>query len=184
MDYLPTEGGQMKISELIHDRLTDEQMTSLLFSNIIDDKEKGDCIFVPGRVVWEGTNMSEALMLKKEALELGVREGDILIEMYLNIQENVLASLLVLDREFGLHKINRLLIVTTTYHMRRLHLNLKTYMPNWINYSLYPVDDKTTKESNWFLHQLGRERVETEVSKIISYVKQGILVDEEIESLQ
>lgn len=88
--------------------------------------------------------------------------------MYLNIQENVLASLLVLDREFGLHKINRLLIVTTTYHMRRLHLNLKTYMPNWINYSLCPVDDKTTKESNWFLHQLGRERVETEVSKIIS----------------
>lgn len=121
MDYLPTEGGQMKISELIHDRLTDEQMTSLLFSNIIDDKEKGDCIFVPGSnkaieyrlpkgvemydqgranrilfsggVVWEGTNMSEALMLKKEALELGVREGDILIE---DVSKNIQRKMFLL----------------------------------------------------------------------------------------
>ncbi|RDW19820.1 YdcF family protein [Oceanobacillus chungangensis] len=200
----------MKISQLQHEKLTDEQMTALLYKNIKDDLEKGDCIFVlgsskaveyrlpkavqlykegrakkllfSGGVVWEKGGLTEAELLREKAMELGIPKEDILIEKESkHTKENALASLLVLDRAFGLHNINRLLVVTTTYHMRRTHLTLRTYMPAWIKYSLCAVNDRTTREENWFQTPYGRERVEKETSKIIHYVKLGSLVDEEME---
>lgn len=181
-------------------------MTKLLFHHLEDDHESGDVIFVPGSskaveyrlpkaielykngrankilfsggVVWEDTNLSEALLLKQKAIEQGVAEQDILVEdVSLHTKENVLASLLVLDRAFYLHNIKRILVVTTTYHMRRLYLTLKTYMPDWIEYSLCPVNDQTTKVDNWFLYPNGRKRVENESRKLINYVRKGVLVD-------
>ncbi|MEI5906424.1 hypothetical protein WAK64_05070 [Bacillus spongiae] len=38
----------MYISKLDVEKLTDNQMTKLLFSSIEDDHERGDCIFVVG----------------------------------------------------------------------------------------------------------------------------------------
>jgi uncharacterized SAM-binding protein YcdF (DUF218 family) len=200
----------IKISQLEPDNLTDLQMTELLYKNLDDDEKKGDLIFVPGSskaveyrlpkaidlykegrakkilfsggVIWEGTNFSEAHLLKQKALEQGVPEEDIIVEdVSLHTKENVLSSLLVLDRAFYLHNIKRLIIVTTIYHMRRLHLTLKTYMPDWIEYSLCPVNDKTTKVDNWFMYPYGRKRVEMESVKLINYVKQGIIVDDYID---
>jgi hypothetical protein len=200
----------MKISELLPEKLTDLQMTELLYKNLDDNHEQGDCIFVPGSskaveyrlpkaielyrkgrakkilfsggVVWEGTDFAEAHLLKQKALEYGVAEEDILVEdLSMHTKENVLASLLVLDRAFDLHNINNLLVVTTIYHMRRLHLTLKTYMPAWIRYSFCPVNDQTTREDNWFDYPYGRKRVKTEVNKLFSYVKQGIIVDDEVD---
>ena len=54
-------------------------------------------------------------------------------------------------------------------------------MPDWIDYSLCPVNDRTTREDNWFLNPYGRKRVEAESAKLIRYVKQGIIIDEELE---
>lgn len=199
----------MKISDLNENNLTDELMTRLLFSNIADDMKIADCIFVPGSskafkfrlpkaiqlfkqgrakkilfsggVVWEGSELCEALQLKAKAIELGIPEKDILVDtLSQHTKENVLASLLVLDRAFHLHNINRILVVTSSYHMRRMYLNLKTYMPNWIHYSLSPVSDLTTSENNWFLTSYGRGRVEAESKKLIRYVKQGAIVDMDI----
>ena len=199
----------MNISHLRPESLTDLQMTELLYKRLEDDHEIGDCIFVPGSskaveyrlpkavqlykegrakkilfsggMVWEGESRAEAHLLKMKAMEFGIPEEDILIEdLSLHTKENVLASLLVLDREFDLHNIKRLLVVTTAFHMRRLHLTLKTYMPSWIQFSLCAVDDQTTREYNWFEYPYGRKRVEMESFKLINYVKQGILVDVEI----
>ncbi|MEI2664233.1 YdcF family protein [Rossellomorea sp. LJF3] len=185
-------------------------MTHLLFSSIHDDQLKGDCIFVAGSskavkyrlpkavelykqgragkilfsggVKWQGSEYTEAEELKKGAISLGVPEKDILIEtVSLHTLENVLASLLVLDREFHLHNIRRLLVVTTSYHMRRLHLTLKTYMPDWISFTLCPVDDDNTNEDNWYLSETGIKRVTGETGKLIRYVKQGALKDEEVD---
>lgn len=201
---------KMKISQMQFEKLTDEQKTALLYQNIEDDQQKGDCIFVlgsskaaeyrlpkaiqlykegrakkllfSGGVTWDVGGLTEAELLRYKALELGIPEEAILIEnTSKHTKENVLASLLVLDRAFGLHNINRLLVVTTTYHIRRTHLTLRTYMPAWINYSLCAVNDRTTKENNWFETPYGRERVEKETSKIIQYVKLGSLIDEEID---
>jgi uncharacterized SAM-binding protein YcdF (DUF218 family) len=200
----------MYISKLDGEKLTDHQMTNLLFEGIEDDNKPGDCIFVVGSstavryrlpkavelykegragkilfsggVKWKGSEFPEAITLKNEAMALGVPEKDLLIEdISLHTLENVLASLLVLDRAFHLYRIERLLVVTTTYHMRRLHLTLKTYMPKWIKFTLCPVNDQTTRKNNWFLSEKGRKRVQTESLKIINYVKQGALVDENID---
>lgn len=200
----------MKISQLDFEKLSYNQMTNLLFSNIEDDNESGDCILVVGSktavkyrlpkavelynqgragkilfsggVKFEGSDLTEAVLLKNEALALGVPEKDILIEdISLNTLENVLVSLLVLNREFHLHNIKKILVVTNTYHMKRLHLTLKTYMPNWIKFSLCPSHDGVTRKDNWFHSQKGRIRVQTEAEKVIKYVKQGALADEELE---
>jgi uncharacterized SAM-binding protein YcdF (DUF218 family) len=199
----------MYISKLDVEKLTNNQMTKLLFSGIEDDNEKGDCIFVAGSskavqyrlpkavelynqgraskilfsggVRWKDSELPEALELKNGAIALGVPEKDILTEdLSLQTLENVLASLLVLDREFHLHNIQRLLVVTTSYHMKRLHLTLKTYMPDWINFTLCPAEDNNTGENNWFLSEIGRKRVKDEAAKVIKYIKQGALCDEKI----
>jgi vancomycin permeability regulator SanA len=201
---------QMYISNLDATKLTDIQRTKLLFSDIEDDNENGDCIFVVGSskaiqyrlpkavelykqgrankilfsggVKWNGSDLTEAVALKKEAIALGVAENDILIEdKSLHTLENVLASLLVLDREFHLFKIKRLLVVTTSYHMKRLHLTLKTYMPNWITYTLCSAEDNNTRKDNWYKSELGRKRVQDESAKLIKYVKQEALCDIKID---
>jgi hypothetical protein len=201
---------KMLISKLDGNQLTDAQMINLLFKGIEDAGETGDCIFVAGSshavkyrlpkavelykagragkilfsggVKWEDHPYCEALMLKHEAMKLGIPEEDILIEdLSLHTKENVLASLLVLDRAFYLHTIRRLLVVTSHYHMRRLHLTLKTYMPTWIEFTLCPVNDQRTNEDNWFTTEIGRKRVETEAKKLINYVKLGVLADENID---
>jgi uncharacterized SAM-binding protein YcdF (DUF218 family) len=199
----------MYISKLDVEKLTNNQMTKLLFSGIEDDNEKGDCIFVAGSskavqyrlpkavelynqgraskilfsggVKWKDSELPEAFELKNEAIALGVPEKDILTEdISLQTLENVLASLLVLDREFHLHNLQRLLVVTTSYHMKRLHLTLKTYMPDWINFTLCPAEDNNTGENNWFLSEIGRKRVKDESAKVIKYIQQGALCDEKI----
>ncbi|WEG14549.1 YdcF family protein [Pullulanibacillus sp. KACC 23026] len=196
----------MYISQLSEADLTDERMADLLFKGIEDDQKSGDCIFVVGSskalqyrlpkavelyqqgragkllfsggMRWEEGGLPEALTLKNEAIALGVPETDILIEDgSLNTLENVVASLLVLDRAFHLYAIKRLLVVTTSYHMRRLHLTLKTYMPKWIEFTLCQANDTNTNKNNWFLTEKGRRRVRTECLKLIKYVKQGALVD-------
>jgi uncharacterized SAM-binding protein YcdF (DUF218 family) len=203
----------MYISSLEMERLTSKQMANLLFSDIKDDQKHGDCILVVGSskalqyrlpkavelykqgragkilfsggVKWQGSEYSEAQQLKKKAISLGIPEKDILTEdLSLHTLENVLASLLVLDREFHLHNIRRLLVVTTSYHMRRLHLTLKTYMPDWISFTLCPADDDNTNEDNWFLSEIGVKRVKGETAKLIRYVKEGALEDEEIISIK
>ncbi|NGP45703.1 YdcF family protein [Bacillaceae bacterium SIJ1] len=199
----------MYISQLEAEKLSDQQMTNLLFKDIKDNGKSGECIFVAGSskavlyrlpkavqlyeegrarkmlfsggVVWDGNERPEAITLKKEAMGLGVPETAILTEdLSLHTKENVLASLLVLDRAFSLHHIERILVVTTFYHMRRLHLTLKTYMPHWIEYTLCPVNDKMTRPDGWFHTEIGRKRVKEECTKLIKYVKQGALLDMDV----
>ncbi|WP_367617921.1 YdcF family protein [Shouchella clausii] len=194
----------MKISQLDPATLTDEQLTKLLYGYKKDDGKSGDCIFVPGSsraveyrvpkavdlykqgrarkllfsggVSWDETKTPEAVLMKAKALSLGIAAKDILVEdRSLHTKENVLASLLVLDRAIDLHRIKRLLLVTASYHMPRVYLMMRTYMPSWIEYSLCPVDDYTTTAENWHLSPFGRKRVETEARKLISYVQQGII---------
>ncbi|WP_394191827.1 YdcF family protein [Paenisporosarcina quisquiliarum] len=200
----------INISQLEPNKLTDLQLTELIYKNLEDDNEIGDCILVPGSnktveyrlpkaiqlykqgrankilfsggVIWEGNKLSEAQLLKEKAIEQGIPEEDIIVEdVSLHTKENVLASLLVLDRAFYLHNVKRIIVVTTNFHMRRFHLTLKTFMPEWIEYSLCTVNDQTTREDNWFNYPYGRKRVEMESGKLINYVKQGVIIDTKVE---
>lgn len=109
------------------------------------DEHGGDCIFVfggphPERVTtavrlyregcapavlfsggtkWGQRTEPEAMTMRRHALTMGVPAEAILVEIESNhTKENVLASLLVLDRAIGLHRLRRLLVVSAPYHMR------------------------------------------------------------------
>lgn len=97
----------IKISQLEPDKLSDLQMTELLYKNLDDDHKNGDLIFVPGSskaveyrlpkaiqlynegranktlfsggFIWEGTHLSEPHLLKQKAVEQGGPEEDIVV---------------------------------------------------------------------------------------------------------
>ncbi|SDW36811.1 YdcF family protein [Paenibacillus sp. PDC88] len=198
----------MKISDMSLDRITlddKDLLTRILFRGIEDDGENGDVIFVFGSVsaskyrVPHAVNLynsgrsskilmsggalevPEAILMKNRAIELGVPEQDIIVEtLSKNTIDNVLKSREVLDPYFGLNHIKRILIVTTFYHIRRCYLTLKTYLPEHIEYSLCPAQDKSTRPTNWWESQQGTQRVMKEVEGLIYYTKNGKIQDFEV----
>lgn len=104
--------------------------------------------------------MAEADNMYQKALELGVPESSIIIEKSSqNTIENILCSLLKLQRSMWLNKVKSVLLVTTTYHMRR-SLQIARYLfPSHINIYPCPADDTTTKRDNWMNTPEGIDRV-------------------------
>lgn len=199
----------MKLSELDPDNLSREQITAIMFEETVDDYKSGDCIFVFGsknihRVIkaaklyhdkrapkilvsgsaarWGENEETEATWMKDRLVDLGVPNEAILLEHEAaNTTENVLASLMVLQRSIGLNRINRLLIVSSPYHMKRCHLTLTTYMPDWISYSYCSDDRELGQQNNWWKHDEERARVIKELHSIQRYVQEGILKDYSIQ---
>ena len=136
-----------------------------------------------GKVIEHNNELKmECQIMKEKAIELGVNKDD-LIEESISIKstkENVLASLLILDREFGLNNIKRILVVSTTYHMRRCMMMLETYMPDWIQFSMCGANDTRTNRDNWFLNDEGYKRAKLEAYKISCYIREGSIKDFEI----
>lgn len=187
--------------------ISQEDITRFMFQGLHDDYATGDCIFVFGSVGTSVERITEAVRLyqtgrapkilisggdrwgkhqdtdaermKKLALQMGVNEQDIIVEELSNhTKENVLSSMLVLDRVLGLHRISRLLIVTAPWHMRRCQLTLQTYMPRWIQYSWCPAQTPGQTEYDWTTTMKGIELVYGEFDKIRELVADGqILMD-------
>lgn len=199
----------MLISEIQPETLTREQLTRFLFDGIQDDGKNGDCIFVfggksesrvkkaarlfrdnrapwvlltGGSARWENDDTPEAEWMKARIVKLGVPEDALLLEREAaNTTENVVASMMVLQRAFGLNRVKRLVVVSSPYHMRRARMTLTTYMPRWVRYSLCPDDRPYGQRYNWWKSQKERERVMKEAASIVKYVRAGILLDEEVE---
>ncbi|KON88365.1 hypothetical protein AF332_17180 [Sporosarcina globispora] len=196
----------MKISEFSPSHFNEDDVSKLLYYGIEDNLQKGDLIFVPGSskaaeyrlpeairlyhegrakkllfsggVKWPGNELTEAEFLMKKAIEYGIPARDIFIEnISLHTKENVLASMLFMDRMCGLENISNIIIVTAPFHMRRMHLTLMTFMPKWIQYSLVYADDGATGKEQWQQNPYGKKRAFDEAGKIIDYVKKGILID-------
>jgi len=126
-------------------------------------------------------SMTEADNMYKKALELGVPETSIIIEKSSqNTIENILCSLLELQRSFWLNKVKSVLLVTTTYHIRRsLHIAKYLY-PSHISVYPCPADDTTTKRDNWMNTPEGIDRVKKEALNIVRCVNNGVIPDFEI----
>lgn len=126
-------------------------------------------------------SMAEAENMYKKALELGVPEESIIIEKNSqNTIENILCSLLELQRSIWLNKVRSVLLVTTTYHMRRsLHI-AKYLFPSHISVYPCPADDTTTKRDNWMNTHEGIDRVKREALNIVRCVNNGVIPDFEI----
>ena len=126
-------------------------------------------------------NMTEAERMYERALELGVPKTSIILENNSqNTTENMLCSLLELQRSMGLNKVKSVLLVTATFHMRRSLQIAKYLFPPHISVYPCPADDTTTKRDNWMNSKEGIDRAKTEALKIVRYVTDGIIPDFEI----
>lgn len=176
----------MKISELNSSEITPrdkELINRLLFDGIEDDGKDGDLIFVFGSLkatkyrvplaveLYEakraphlflsgGTlEKPEAVSMREKAMEMGVPAASITIETKSsNTAENVLKSKKILDEQYGLHQLKRILLVTTAYHMRRCCLTFKTHLPPHIEYTLCAANDQDTRKDNWWQSEVGTAR--------------------------
>ena len=130
---------------------------------------------------FSGESMTEAESMYQKALKLGVPKTSIIIEKNSqNTIENMLCSLLELQRSIWLNKVRSVLLVTTTYHMRRsLHI-AKYLFPSHIRVYPCPADDTTTKRNNWMDTQEGIDRVKREALNIVRCVNNGVIPDFEI----
>lgn len=128
-----------------------------------------------------GEQHSEAEHMRIKALELGVAEEDIIMEnTSQNTIENILCALLELQRSFWLNKVKKVLLVTTTYHMRR-SLAIAGYLfPAHIEVVPCPADDTNTKRETWMNTPEGVERAKGEALNIVNCVKNGVIPDFEI----
>lgn len=200
----------MKISTLTTDNLTIEIIDKILYENIEDNNATVDIILTLGsrfadkyripkavslykdqrsnRILMTGgalipelSHITEAGYMKQKAMELGVPEDSIIIEEQSKTTvENMICSMLILEREFKLINVKSVLLVTTRFHMKRSLLLARAYLPKWIEVIPSPADDVNTLRHNWFQTEAGYKRAIAEASKIISLVKEGSVEDFEI----
>jgi len=128
-----------------------------------------------------GVFMTEAENMRMTTVELGIPESDVIVENNSqNTVENVLCALLCLQRSLWLNNVRRILLVTTSYHMRRsLHL-FRYLFPAHIRIIPCPADDTSTRRDNWMTSDKGINRAKGEVMNIVRCVHNGVIPDFEI----
>lgn len=195
----------MLLSKINPDNINKETVEKVLFDIPNDDLEIGDCIFVFGnkthliervskavdlyqqkrapKIIFSGglgkdCEVPEAILMSEYAQKLGVPKQDIIIETDSNnTTENILCSLVVLERTLLLQNINRLLIVTNRTHIKRCMLTLSRYMPRWIKYSYCYDDNDLTNEMNWTSNKEIKEKMFREVRNMIFYANKKYIDD-------
>ena len=124
---------------------------------------------------------SEAQHMRQAALALGVPEEDIILEASSqNTVENILFALTELQRNFWLNRIRRVLLVTTTYHMRRSLAVARYLFPKHISVIPCPADDTHTRRDSWMHSSVGIDRAKSEAMNIVQFVMGGVIPDFEI----
>ena len=126
-------------------------------------------------------NYTEAEHMRQAALQLGVKDSHIIMENASeNTVENILFSLITLQRAFWLNKVRKVLLVTTAYHMRRSLAIARYLYPEHITVLPCPANDRHTTRENWMNNEVGRDRARKEAVKLIQYVKTGVIRDFQI----
>lgn len=124
---------------------------------------------------------SEAEHMRQAALELGVDEENIILEnSSQSTVENILFALIELQRAFWLNKVHSVLLVTTTYHMRRSLAIARYLFPAHIDIIPCPANDNNTRRDNWMNTPVGIERAKGEAMNIVKCVVNGVIPDFEI----
>ena len=124
---------------------------------------------------------SEAENMYKAILELGVPSENVILEnSSQNTIENILFALVELQRNFQLNNVNKVLLVTTAYHMRRSLAIAKYLFPKHITVIPCPANDNNTRRDSWKNTPAGIERAKGEAMNIVRYVTNGVIPDFEI----
>ena len=121
---------------------------------------------------------SEADQMYKAALELGIAEEDLILDnSSQNTIENILFALINLQRNFCLNNVHRVLLVTTSYHMRRIIAIARYLFPDHITIIPCPANDTNTRRDNWMNTSAGIKRAKAEAMNIIRCVLNGVIPD-------
>ena len=199
----------MFVSEIDEKDLSAQLIDRLLFAGIRDTGEAADCILVlgsmkaaqyrvpvaaglyhagrAGKIMLCGGKVrdfpdgqySEAQYMHKAALELGICEDALILE---NRSQNTAENLRFAQELLQHHcpDLQRIILVTTAYHMRRSLTIARQLFPMPIAIIPCPANDTHTRRDNWMLSPVGTQRATGEARKIIHYVKAGMLPDFEI----
>ena len=125
--------------------------------------------------------MTESEHMRMRAVESGAAPEDIIVEnASRNTVENMLGSLMELQRSFWINRVKRVLLVTTNFHMRRSLALARYLFPAHIEVLPCPADDNNTRRENWMKSADGRKRAVDEVMNIIGCVENGLFPDFEI----
>ena len=120
----------------------------------------------------------EADHMYKKALELGINKEDIILEKEsLNTVENILCSMVVLQRTFYLDRIKNIILVTAEYHMRRSLAIARYLLPDHIKVIPCPAKDDNTNRDNWMKTPEGIKRAKHEALNLVTYVKNRVFPD-------
>ena len=124
---------------------------------------------------------TEAEHMRKAVLAYGIAEENVILEnSSQNTVENILFALIELQRAFWLNQVRSVLLVTTTYHMRRSLAIAQYLFPKHIAVIPCPADDTNTRRDNWMNTPAGVERAKGEARNIIRCVRNGVVPDFEI----
>ena len=136
----------------------------------------------PGCAACPEGKMSEADRMKFTALKMGVSPEDLLLDnLSMTTIENMVCSMVTLEQSVRLYNIQELILVTTSYHMRRSLGLARMLLPKWIRIIPCIAEDRNTRRDNWWKTEVGTKRVHTEIELMIHYIKKGIMDDFEIE---
>ncbi len=135
----------------------------------------------PGCAASPEGKMSEADRMQFTALKLGVNPEDLLLDnLSMTTIENMVCSLVTLEKSVRLYNINEVILVTTSYHMRRSLGLARMLFPKWIRIIPCPSEDHNTRRDNWWKTEVAAKRVHNEIDLMIQYIKKGIMEDFEI----
>ena len=180
--------------------MTDEQITSLLF--VCDEPIAADLImvfgaaneldlarrtsrgvelykagFAPRLLVTGGGVLAhcrpEARRMSELALELGVPASDLLVEdRSANTFDNVRFSCEVLQTRGLLEKLEAVLLVSSEWHMRRVLLTAKKFMPARIRFRCCPTPVGCNRNT-WADSETCRSEVENEATLLETFLQTG-----------
>ncbi|MBN2794671.1 MAG: YdcF family protein [Clostridia bacterium] len=195
----------MFLSQLEEKDLNQDMIQKIIFESFENTTEKCDVILVLGskkahiykapvasqkyienqgaKIILTGgkkvTEKKEYELMYEALIQEQVKPEDIILEKEaMNTKENFVNILPFLQEHY--HMSCKLMLITTAFHMRRSLLTAKTNLPESVQVFPYAAEDQNTKKDNWFLTENGYNRCLLEAKKIITYVKNGFIVDDMI----
>ena len=127
--------------------------------------------------------LSEATVIARRLMQLGVPEVDLILEhRAMNTGENVIFSKQLIAETMPLSGINSVLVIGKICSMRRYLMTLERHWPEVIRFAC-PINYFGVPKNRWFEQEEFRNRVLSEYAKIPQYVQQDFLRELRVNSV-
>lgn len=201
----------MRLTEINTQNITDDIIKKVLFSTIKSEFLEADCLIIFGchlkpllnerlecaikilkskkidTILLTGGigvngNFNEAEYMKKALLNFGIAENKILVDnKSTTTEENIVNSIQIL-RDTNLINNKKIVLVSNQPHLRRIGMELKKQLDGDKFDIIYEYPENSILSFNNVKNDNDLRNLATnEVKKIIRFIEQGIVDDEEID---